>query len=112
MRYLTISPLRAGLLGAVLMGFGCTLAMAATPAQVHDFAQAVEQIKPLNEQVHAAISKPGVTEQQKEAMKKSYMAKVDSILASHHLTAEQYGSMLQETQKNPAFAKEVEGAMH
>ncbi|MEY2341812.1 DUF4168 domain-containing protein [Acidithiobacillus sp. IBUN Pt1247-S3] len=114
MRSLNQFPLRAGIFGAalfVLGGFASVPALAATPGQIHDFAQAVEQIKPLNEQVHAAINKAGVTAAQKEAMKQSYMEKVNAILVSHHLTAEQYGSMLQETQKNPTFAKEVEAAM-
>ncbi|MDD3759848.1 MAG: DUF4168 domain-containing protein [Acidithiobacillus sp.] len=114
MQNVSISPLRAGIIGVVFLGLAGLVsvsALAATAGQVQDFARAVEQIKPLNEQVHAAINKPGVTDAQKQAMKKSYMDKVNAILASHHLTAEQYSSMLQETQKNPAFAKEVEAAM-
>ena len=114
MRSLTMFPLRAGIFGAALFALGglaSAPAIAATSGQVRDFAQAVAQIKPLNEQTHAAINKAGTTAAQKAAMKKSYMEKVSAILVSHHLTAEQYSSMLQETQKNPAFAKEVEAAM-
>ena len=83
----------------------------ASPAEVKNFAAAVQEIKPLNEQVHSALSRKGITATQREALKKSYMTKVDGILAKNHLTAEQYSSMLSRTQSDPEFTKEVEADM-
>lgn len=87
-------------------------AMAASPAQIKDFAHAVEQIKPLNAQAHAEISQKGVSKAKQDAVKKSYMEKVDKVLETNHLSAGQYSSMLKQTQTDPAFAKQVEAAMH
>lgn len=109
--------LRSGLILVALgvAGMGSTLAFAGTtesPAQVKDFAHAVQQIKPLNEQAHAEISQKGVSKAKQDAVKKSYMEKVDKVLESNHLSATEYSNMLKQTQTDPAFAKEVEAAMH
>ncbi|WP_414040132.1 DUF4168 domain-containing protein [Acidithiobacillus sp. M4-SHS-6] len=109
--------IRSGLVLVALsvVGLGSTLAFAATaesPAQVKDFANAVRQIKPLNEQTHAEISQKGISKAKQDAIKKAYMEKVDKVLESNHLTEAEYSSMLKQTQTDPAFAKEVEAAMH
>ncbi|PKY10830.1 hypothetical protein B1757_07695 [Acidithiobacillus marinus] len=109
--------IRSGLVIVALgvAGLGSSMAVAATaasPAQVKDFAHAVQQIKPLNEQAHAEISQKGVSKAKQDAVKKSYMQKVDKVLESNHLTAVEYSNMLKQTQTDPAFAKEVEAAMH
>ncbi|WP_298171074.1 DUF4168 domain-containing protein [Acidithiobacillus sp.] len=88
-----------------------TASAVASPAEIKNFAAAVQGIKPLNEQVHSALSQKDITATKREELKKSYMARVNSILASNHLTAEQYSSMLKQTQDDPAFARQVEGAM-
>ena len=88
-----------------------TAGTASNPTQIKNFAVAVGQIKQLNEQVHTALSQKGLTAAKRENLKQSYMTKVDGVLASNHLTAEQYSSMLKKTQTDPAFAKQVEAAM-
>ncbi|WP_215875583.1 MULTISPECIES: DUF4168 domain-containing protein [Acidithiobacillus] len=130
------SSLRRGMAGGVLvafglMGLGVGTAFAssigtsapglmrtalaggavASAAEVKNFAAAVQEIKPLNEQVHSALSRKGITATQREELKKSYMTKVDGILAKNHLTAEQYSSLLRQTQSDPDFAKDVEADM-
>lgn len=117
MRKSLIQSLRSGLVLAALgvVGLGSSMAFAATaasPAQVKDFAHAVQQIKPLNEQAHAEISQKGVSKAKQDAVKKSYMQKVDKVLEDNHLSAAEYSNMLKQTQTDPAFAKEVEAAMH
>lgn len=82
-----------------------------SPAQIKSFANAVRQIRPLNDQVHAEVTQKGLSATKKEEIKKSYMQKVDGILSANHLSAEQYSSMLKQTQTDPAFAKQVEAAM-
>jgi hypothetical protein len=94
-----------------LLRTAMTAGAVASPAEIKNFAAAVRGIKPLNEQVHSALSQKGITATKREELKKSYMARVNSILARNHLTAEQYTSMLKQTQDDPAFAKQVEGAM-
>ncbi|MBU2849753.1 DUF4168 domain-containing protein [Acidithiobacillus ferrivorans] len=94
-----------------LLRTAMTAGAVASPAEIKNFAAAVRGIKPLNEQVHSALSQKGITATKREELKKSYMARVNSILASNHLTAEQYTSMLKQTQDDPAFARQVEGAM-
>ncbi len=94
--------------GAHLVNVAMT---SASPAQIKSFANAVKQIKPLNEQAHAEISQKGISATKQETVKKSYVEKVNSILASNHLSSEQYASMLKQTQTDPAFAKQVEAAM-
>ena len=88
-----------------------TAGAVANPAEIKNFAAAVRGIKPLNEQVHSALSQKDITATKREELKKSYMTRVNSILASNHLTAEQYSSLLKRTQNDPAFARQVEAAM-
>ncbi|MGK9451017.1 DUF4168 domain-containing protein [Acidithiobacillus caldus] len=83
-----------------------------SPAQLHDFASAAKELQGLNNQVHQEAMNPKLTPAQKEKLKNEYMAKTNAILAQHHLTAQRYTELLQETRRDPAFAKEVEGAMH
>ncbi|MHB1749741.1 MAG: DUF4168 domain-containing protein [Acidithiobacillus sp.] len=88
-----------------------TAGAVASPAEIKNFATAVRGIKPLNEQVHSALSQKDITATKREELKKSYMTRVNRILASNHLTAEQYSSLLKQTQNDPAFARQVEAAM-
>jgi len=112
---------RANRFGALILAASASLIMASgafaapgpqlSPAQLHDFAGAVKELQALNNKVHQEAMNPDLTPAQKEKLKNEYMAKTNSILAQHHLTAQRYTELLQETQRDPAFAKEVEGAM-
>ena len=107
--------------GGLILAAGASLLLATSafaapnpqlsPTQLHQFAGAVKDLQALNNQVHQEAMNPKLTPAQKEKLKNEYMAKTNSILAQHHLTAQRYTELLQETQRDPAFAKEVEGAM-
>ena len=73
--------------------------------EMKNFAASVKEIQPINQHVQAIAANKSLNKEQKQEKVRSYGKQAMAILSEHHLTPDEYNSLIHKAETDPSFAK-------